>query len=147
MTHHELGHDEREELYLLRRILEELKEIAGRLKPAKAVSAKLLILDSKGNRLMPAQANIGQTGTAVLKEFTGPNQTGVDIKPIGPVVFSSSDPTIATIDPASGVFTAVAAGTVTLTGLDQGNSLSASDVLSDQPVVAQSAQLVLTVNP
>lgn len=43
MTHHERGHDEREELYLLRRILEELKEIAGLLKPAKAVSAKLTI--------------------------------------------------------------------------------------------------------
>lgn len=36
-------HEEQEEIRLLRRILAELKEIAGLLKPAKAVSAKLTI--------------------------------------------------------------------------------------------------------
>ena len=112
-----------------------------------AKSAKLTFLDSKGNTLMPATLQIGQTATAVLNEFTGLNGTGAKIAPIGPVTFSSSDATIATVDPATGVVTAVGPGVATITGLDSGNGLSASDVVSDTPVVAQSATLTLTVNP
>lgn len=112
-----------------------------------AKSAKLVISDSKGNRLMPATLQVGQTATAVLKEFTGLNGSGVEIAPVGPVSFSSSDAAIATVDPTSGLVTAVGPGTATITGLDSGNGLSASDVVSDTPVVAQSAVLTLTVNP
>ena len=96
---------------------------------------------------MPATLQVGQTATAVLHEFSGPNGTGVELPPVGPVSFSSSDDTIATVDPTSGLVTAVAAGTATITGTDAGNGLSASDVVSDTPVVAQSATLTLTVNP
>src|ERR1700739_3808967 len=97
---------------------------------------------------MPATLAVGKTATAVFKEFTGPNGTGSEIAPIGPVSFTSSDPTIATVDSASGLVTAVAAGTVTITATDAGNSLTASDSASvTAPVpVAVSATLVITPN-
>lgn len=91
---------------------------------------------------MPAQLLIGQTATAVLHEFV--SQGGAELAPIGPVSYSSSDPTIATVDPASGLITAVAPGTATITGLDGGNSLTASDSVSDTPLVATVATLVIT---
>ena len=112
-----------------------------------AKSATLTFLDSKGNRIMPAQLQVGQTATAVLHEFTGLNGTGSEIAPIGPVTFSSSDATIATVDASTGLVTAVGPGVATVTALDSGNGLSASDVVSDTPVVAQSATLTITVNP
>jgi len=95
---------------------------------------------------LPAQLNVGQTATAVFKEFTGPNGTGAEIAPIGPVSFSSSDSTIATVDTSTGLVTAVAPGTATITATDSGNGLSASDSVSDQPLVAVSATLVITAN-
>lgn len=94
---------------------------------------------------MPAQLTVGQTATAVLHEFV--SQGGAELAPIGPVSYTSSDPTIATVDPASGLITAVAAGTATITGTDAGNSLSASDSVSDQPLTATVATLVITPNP
>jgi len=112
----------------------------------KAVSATLQIEDSKGNRIMPATLAVGATATAVFQEWSGPNGTGVKVAPIGAVSFSSSDPTIATVDPASGLVTAVGPGTATITGTDAGNGLSASDSVSDTPLVAQSATLVVTAN-
>lgn len=96
---------------------------------------------------MPATLQVGQTATAVFTEFSGPNGTGVVVAPIGPVSFSSDHPEIATVDPTSGLVTAVAPGTATITGTDAGNGLSASDSVSDQPLVAQSATLVITPNP
>jgi uncharacterized protein YjdB len=95
---------------------------------------------------MAAQLSIGQTATSVFKEFTGPNGTGSEIAPVGPVTFASSDPSIATVDPTTGLVTAVAAGTATITATDGGNGLSASDSVSDQPLVAVSATLVITAN-
>jgi uncharacterized protein YjdB len=96
---------------------------------------------------MPATLTIGQTATAVFTEFSGPNGTGVVVAPIGPVTFSSSDPTIATVDPTSGLVTAVAPGAATITATDAGNGLTASDSVSDSPLTAQSATLVITANP
>jgi hypothetical protein len=132
----------------LRRIADELAEIVSVLRGIfpRARSATLIFLDSKGRRIMPAVLTVGQTATAVLHEFTGPNGTGTDIKPIGPVSYSTSDATIATVDAASGLVTAVAAGVATITGTDAGNSLSASDTVSDTPLKAQSATLVITPN-
>lgn len=120
-------------------IVEEAEENAAK-------SAKLTFLDSKGNRIMPATIPVGGTFTAALTEFTGLNGSGSQIAPIGPVTFSSSDPTIATVDPNTGAGVAVGPGVATITGLDAGNGLSASDVVSDTPVVAQSATLTITVN-
>jgi hypothetical protein len=129
---------------LLREIIRELREIRHELKPKKAHFARLYIIDSEGRRLMPAQLSVGQTATAVLHEFVAVG--GAELAPIGPVSYTSSDPTIATVDPASGLITAVALGTATITGTDGGNNLSASDSVSDQPLVATVATLVITPN-
>lgn len=95
---------------------------------------------------MPATLKVGQTATALLVEFDGPNGTGNQVPPVGPVSYSSSDPSIATVDPSSGLITAVAPGTVTITGTDSGNSLSASDTATVSAPLAQSAVLTITPN-
>jgi uncharacterized protein YjdB len=120
-----------------------LNQIIGILVPT-ASYATLTIEDSKGNILMPATLAVGSTATAVLHEFV--SQGGAELAPLGPVSYTSSDATIATVDPASGLVTAVAAGVATITGTDSGNSLTASDTVSDTPVVATFATLVITPN-
>lgn len=91
---------------------------------------------------------VGQTATAVFQEFDGPDGSGNVVAPVGAVTYSSSDDSIATVDPSSGLITAVAAGTVTISATDAGNGLSASAPLIDNPVapVAQSATLTITAN-
>jgi uncharacterized protein YjdB len=132
----------------LQRIGDELHEIAHLLRrlvgKQHATFATLIISDSKGNRLMPATLPVGKTATAVLHEFVSAG--GAELAPIGPVSYTSSAPAIATVDPASGLITAVAAGVATITGLDGGNQLTASDSVSDTPLVATVATLVITPN-
>lgn len=131
----------------LERIARELHEIAHLLRHLLGKHAKfatLVIQDLKGNRLMPATLPVGKTATAVLHEFV--TAGGAEVAPIGPVSYASSDPAIATVDPASGLITAVAAGVATITGTDAGNSLSASDSVSDTPIAATVATLVITPN-
>lgn len=96
---------------------------------------------------MPADILVGQTATAVLHEFTGPGGTGMEVAPIGPVAYSSSDTTIATVDPVTGSITGVAVGTATINGVDNGNGLSAADTVNVHAAVAQSATLVITPTP
>ena len=96
---------------------------------------------------MPASLVVGKTATAVLHEWTGLGGTGTEVPPIGPVAYASSDSTIATVDMTSGLVTAVAPGTATITGTDAGNSLSASDSVTVTAPTAQSATLVITPNP
>jgi Bacterial Ig-like domain (group 2) len=133
-----------EELVREARLIEEdLKAIEGEL-ASKALSATLTIQNEKGVRLMPATLQVGQTANAVWQEFSGPNGTGSPLAPASPPTFTSSDPTIATVDPSSGLVTAIAPGTATITGTDPGNGLTASDTVSDTPLVAQSATLVVT---
>jgi hypothetical protein len=79
--------------------------------------------------------------TAVLVEFDGPNGTGNQVPSIGPDTYLSSDPTVATIDAASGNLTYVKAGVTTITGLNSGNGLTASGVLTIISGLAQSAVL------
>lgn len=130
------------------RIAGELAEIKHILFHAllakKPISATLTISDTKGKILMPATLQVGKTATALLHEWTGPNGTGSELPPVGPVSYASSDPNVATVDPTSGLITAVAPGVATITGTDTGNGLNASDVVSDTPVTAQSATLVIT---
>lgn len=95
---------------------------------------------------MPATLAVGATATAVYQEWSGLNGTGSKMASAGPVVFSSSDPTIATVDAASGLVTAVAPGSATITGTDGTNGLEASDTVSDTAITAQSATLVVTAN-
>jgi hypothetical protein len=150
MSHEE--HEFRRLEHLLRRMDRKLNAVLDTLgllvveeaEEDAAKSAVLYISDSKGNRLMPAQLAVGKTAVAVLHEFDGLNGTGNELAPIGPVTYTSSDPTIATVDANTGLVTAVAPGAVTITGTDSGNNLSASDTVSDTAVVAQSATLVIT---
>ena len=89
---------------------------------------------------------VGKTAQAMWQEFSGPNGTGDKLPPAGQVTFTSSDPAVATVDPNSGLITAVALGSVTISGVDAANSLTASDSLTDTEV-AQSATLTIVPNP
>ena len=126
--------------------LEELVRLLTRLSEPRAQSATLQIQDSKGNKIMPATLTIGATATAVFQEWSGLNGTGAKLPPVGAVSFTSSDPSIATVDATSGLVTAVGPGTATISGTDAGNGLTASDVVSDTPLTAQSATVVVTAN-
>ena len=139
----------RELLEVLRGIKGELKDVAELLRhrlPQHARFGELIFLGAE----MPATILVGKTATAVLTEFTGPNGTGTQVPPIGPVVYSSDNPAVATVDPASGLCTGVSGGTANITGTDQGNGIVASDVLTVQaaaPPPAVSGVLTLTPNP
>lgn len=99
---------------------------------------------SIGGNTMPADILIGGTATAVLHEFTGAGGTGMEVAPIGPVAYDSSDTTIATVDSVSGAITGVAVGTATINGIDNGNGLTASDTVNVHAATAVSATLVIT---
>lgn len=150
-------------LHELRQIVVLLKELRGILQ-RRSKSATLNIIPSSwdeddffiyqclshtGRKFMSATLKVGGTATAVYKEFTGPNGSGDEIAPIQQPQFSSSDESIATVD-SNGFITAVAPGTVTITGTDAGNGLSASDSAEVQsetpPPVAQSATLTIVPN-
>lgn len=96
---------------------------------------------------MPATIHVNGNGAvAVFTEFDQPGGTGNKVPPIGPVSFSSSDVTMATVD-ANGNCAAIAPGTVTISATDAGNGLTASDVLTVTAAPAVSATLALTANP
>ena len=109
--------------------------------------AKSATLTFKGDITMPATIQIGKQAQAAFTEFDGPNGTGNPVKPVGNVIFESDNTAVATVDPSTGVATGVSGGTANISGLDQGNNLSASDVLTVQaappPPTAQSATLTL----
>lgn len=108
-----------------------------------AHSAALTFTNDKGDK-MSATIKVGGTAKAVFTEFDGPNGSGNVVPPIGPVVFESDNTAVATVD-VNGVVTGVSAGSCNISGLDQGNNLSAKDSLTVGAVsVAQSATLVLT---
>jgi hypothetical protein len=126
--------------FACREDLERIREILER-----AFTAHSATLTIEGDT-MSATIQVGKTATAVLHEFAGVSGTGQELPPIGPVAYTSSDPTIATVDMATGKVTGIAPGTVTITGTDAGNKLTASDTVTvtPAPVVAQSATLVVT---
>ncbi len=97
---------------------------------------------------MPVTIHVTSTGfSSNFQEWTGASGTGANVKPIGPVSFVSSDATIATVDPATGVGGGVAPGIATITATDVGNGLSASDTVTVIADPAVSATLALTANP
>ena len=97
---------------------------------------------------MPVTIHVTSNGfSSLFQEWTGPNGTGVNVKPIGPVSYSSSDPSVATVDPATGAGMGVAVGTATIMASDAGNGLSASDTVVVIADSAISATLMLTANP
>ena len=91
---------------------------------------------------MPATINVGKTATAKFTEFDAQN---VAVPPVGQVTFSSATPSVATVDPASGICTGVAPGTSVISATDAGDNLMASDTLTVADV-AVSATLTLTAN-
>jgi hypothetical protein len=130
-------------IYFLKQQVDAIDQVLYRLATGQALSAKLTI----DGESMPASIAIGGKGAqAVFTEFSGLAGTGTVIAPVAPIAFSSSDPTIATVDPVSGAIVAVAVGTATITGTDSGSSLSASDTVTVTPELAQSATLVVTAN-
>ena len=84
-------------------------------------------------------------GAVAFLEFDGPNGTGGQVAPIGPLTYATADATTATVD-ANGNVTQVAVGTAVLTTTDSGNGLSASDTLTVTDT-AVSATLNITALP
>ena len=98
---------------------------------------------------MPATILIGGTANSLFQEWTGPSGTGTVVPNAGAIAYTSDNPAVATVDPASGVATGVTAGTANITGTDGVNNLTASDVLTvnaPPPPPAVSATLTLTAN-
>jgi len=88
---------------------------------------------------------VGKTAQAVWQEFSGPNGTGDKLPAAWAVTYTSSDTSVATVDPSSGLITAVGLGTVTISGVDAANSLTASDTATTTET-AQSATLTIVPN-
>jgi hypothetical protein len=123
--------------------LEELFDfLSGEVGSNPAVSGTLFFKNSRGEYLMDVQVHVNDAPLkAVLVEFDGPNGTGNIVPGTGPTSYTSSDPTIATIDPSSGNLVYLKAGVTTITGLNSGNGQTASGVLTVISGVAQSAVL------
>ena len=126
----------------LTRIAFELHSIRVILTPR--LSATLHLHIKGEHSAMPATLLVGQTAQAVWQEFSGPNGTGDKLPPAGAITFTSSDPAVATVDPSSGLVTAVALGSATISGTDAANSLTASDTVS---VTEKAQSATLTVVP
>jgi hypothetical protein len=143
----------REEKHLLQKILASQERTEAMMRAiweyvGVAQSASISFRNEEGDA-MPATIVVGGAGAvARFEEFKGPNGTGNPVPPVGPVVFASDSPAVATVD-SNGNVSAVAPGTANISGLDQGNSLTASDVLTvtaPPPPVAQSVMLTLIPN-
>jgi uncharacterized protein YjdB len=68
--------------------------------------------------------------TAALVEFDGPDGTGNVVAASAAPSYTSSDPTVATVDAATGQLAYLKVGTTTIAGLDSGNAMTASGVLT-----------------
>jgi Big-like domain-containing protein len=90
------------------------------------LQAKSATLTSQGEEMLVPLVVGGKGAQATFTEFDGPNGTGNVVPPVGTVVFETDNAAVATID-ATGKITAVGAGTCNLSGLDQGNNISAKD--------------------
>jgi Big-like domain-containing protein len=139
-----MSQNERTIIRLLEQILATNQQILTQIQGA--VWATLTFINLKGDPLMPATIHIDGNGAkAVFTEFDQPGGTGNQVPPIGPVVFSSDNPAVATVD-QNGNVAAVAAGTANISAIDQGNDLTASDAITVTADVAVSATMVLTAN-
>jgi hypothetical protein len=108
-----------------------------------------------GGKTVNQVLSVGQTAQATAHEFSGPNGTGSELPLAGAISWVSDDPTVATVDPASGLVTAVAASKldasnqpipVNITATDAANNLSGSSSVTDQPLTAQSLTVTITPN-
>lgn len=95
-----------------------------------AQSATLVFQNSNGGK-MDTTAHVSDAPLkAVLTEFDGAGGTGNKVPPSQSVQYTSSDPTVATVDAATGQLAYLKAGATTVAGLDPGNGISASSVLT-----------------
>jgi uncharacterized protein YjdB len=78
---------------------------------------------------------------AALVEFDGVNGTGDVVPAIVAPTYSSSDPTVATVDAATGQLAYLKAGFTAISGTDPGNAMTASGTLTVSAGLAVSAQL------
>lgn len=136
----------------IERIEELLEEV---IKLQKFLIQKLfrIAISAKG-KVMPATIAVGGKGaTFKFTEFDGPNGTGNDVPPSGPISYASDNMAVATVD-SNGQVTAVGPGTANITGVDPAsvNKVAAGDVITviaappPPPQVAVSATGVLTAN-
>jgi len=108
------------------------------------VSSVLVIKTIKGEfKMLTVHVN-DKPGVAVYQEFDGPNGTGNKVPPVGTVSYSSSDPTVATVDSTTGQLAYLKAGSTVITGNDSGVSLPASDTLTVLAGTPVSSTLTLT---
>lgn len=103
-----------------------------------------LQVNQPGEPDMPATIQVGKTANSLFQEWTGPNGTGTVVPNAGAVAFTSDNPAVATVDPASGVATGVSVGSCNISGTDPANNLTASDSLTVTAATAVSATLTLT---
>lgn len=126
----------------LKSIAHSFKELL-KLLDRNPVRAKLQLTAKGHSTDMPLTVSLGTPFTAAQQEF---DQSGKLVPNVGPLTYSSSDPTIATVDPSTGQGTTVAAGTATISGSDAGDNLQSSDTVTvTDPAV--SATMVLTAQP
>lgn len=105
----------------------------------------ILTITTPGGTFVGQPASLGSAGgQASVQEYTGPNGTGAPEAPAGPIQYASDNPSVATVDPNSGVITSVAPGTANISATDTSNGLT-DTVAATVTLTAQS--LVLTVTP
>lgn len=101
----------------------------------KAVSATLVLVNSKGDPIMQTVNINDAPGSALYQEFSGLNGSGSVVPPTGSVQYASDTPAVATVDPNTGQLAYISAGTATISASDGGN-LPASFVLIVTPATA-----------
>lgn len=114
--------------------------------PPRVVGSALLSFSTnlRGVPGMPLTIDVGKTSTVLLHEFAGPNGTGAELPPAGPLAYVSDNPAVASVDAATGVLTAVSAGTANVTGTDAADSQTATDVVTVVRPQPQSSTLTFS---
>jgi hypothetical protein len=124
------------------RLLQQILAVVSHPAGPKAQSSTLFFVNSKGEFLMDVTVHINDAPLrAFLAEFLGPNGTGTPVAGIGPTSYTSSDPTVATVDPVTGNLVYLKEGQTTIVGLNAGNQLTNSGILTIISGVAQSSVL------
>jgi hypothetical protein len=129
------------------RIEKELEEIEERL-PQAAKSSTLAFKTPKGVLSMDITVHLNDPAPqeAVFTEFAGLGGTGQVVPATGVVAFKSSDPTIVSVDPATGQLAYLAVGTATISA-DDGGNLPATGTVTVTAPTAQSSTLTFVQPP
>lgn len=113
----------------------------------------------EGDNMADTVLQVGQTAQAVAHEFQGLNGTGAELSLKGKITWASDDATVATVDPASGVVTAIAASKTDANGTPVPVNISFTDdalpnlivapgtIVDAGSVTAQSGTVSFVVNP